>query len=536
MSRWVESCPIPPSCAARSDMTQHAPFKTGDPKTTEYAKRGGIIAAENRRLKAAADPLTRGLLGNLLTMTTGDWMLRLGLTGPSWNAWRVIGNVIDGLPLSADDMLTFTALTGRRTVPTDLRELWALAGRGSGKTSFMACCALKAACRGYAGVRGIARVLLLAFVKDQAGICYEFVSEFFDHDIELRKLITGRTNNSLTLAHGLRIQTIVGDYRSVRGYAIAAALLDEVCLWWNDVTNANEDKEIVRALRPGLGKVPGSRLLAASSPWTEEGVLYDVHQRHYANEESQHILVLKGATRVLNPSFDAATIAIAESEDPESAASEYGGSWRIAGGTLVRSAIYDACVDKGVFEREPTEPLGDDYFTATVDMSGGTGDDSAALSIQHVEADEAGVEVCVQDVLKEWTPPFEPAICVADIAAECARFGCSQVVGDQFSEGFVASECRRHGIEYIVSKRKTAEVVLDSLAILNTKRVRLLDVPKARRQWLNMRRDYASGGRPTILETRKHDDLSVVTSRGISTALGLGEVPEVVKRARFGSS
>src|SRR5207249_5898364 len=107
------------------------------------------------------------------------------------------------------------------------------------------------------------------------------------------------------------------NWRSVRGYSVAAALLDEVAYWWSDLTNANPADEIVRALRPGLGKVPGSKLLAATTPWTEEGIVYDVHERHFANDQSKHILVVRAPTLTLNPSFDAARIAIEEAEDPE---------------------------------------------------------------------------------------------------------------------------------------------------------------------------------------------------------------------------
>lgn len=519
-------------------MSGHPPFKAGDPKTLEYARRGGAVAAEARRAKAAADPLTRGLLGHLLTYSTADWMQRLGLTGPSWDAWRVIGTVIDGLPLSAADMLIYTKLTGRTIVPSDLRELWALAGRGSGKTSFMAVQAVKASCRGYAAVRGIPRVLLLAFIKEQAGVAFEYVTGFFDADAELRRLITQRTNTSLTLAHGVRVQTISSDYRAVRAYSVAAALCDEIAHWWNEATNASPDVEIIRALRPGLGKVPGSHLLAATTRWTEEGVAYETHKRHYANDASASILIVDAPTRTLNPTFDQTTIDIAEGEDPESAASEYGQAWRVAGGTLVRPAVYDACVSIGITAREPTEPLGDDFYSATVDLSGGTGDDSAALSIQHVEEDEQqgpapSSELCVQDYLAEWTPPFDPGSMVQEVALACHRYGVTSVTGDAFSAGFAAAEFRHHGIEYVVSKRKTAECAIDSLAVLNTRRVRLLDDPKLRRQWLGLRRDYASGGRPTILETRKHDDLAVVTARGIVAALGLGEVPEIRKKVMF---
>src|SRR2546425_4607773 len=290
-------------------MARHAPFKAGDPATLAAARLGGQVAKAQRQARAAADPLTRGLLGDLLTYTTSDWMDRLGLVGASWQSWRIIGKVLDGLPLDAAEQVLYTQLTGRTTVPSDPRECWVLAGRSSGKTSFMALQAVKAACRGYAGVRGIARVLCLAFVKEQAGIAFDYVQEFVDKDRELRKLIASRTRTELTLAHGVRVQTITSNYRSVRGYSVAAALLDEVAHWWNELTNSNPDVEIVRALRPGLGKVVGSRLLAATTPWTEEGQAYEVHQRHYANEASQHVLVVKAPTTGLNPGFDPATIA-----------------------------------------------------------------------------------------------------------------------------------------------------------------------------------------------------------------------------------
>src|SRR5712692_6886703 len=212
-------------------MPRHAPFRAGDPATMEAARRGGQVAKAQRQAKAAADPTTRGLLGDLLLLSSAQWMDRLGLTGPSWESWRVIGQVLDGLPLTAAEMIVYTQLTGRTTVPTDLRELWCLAGRGSGKTSFMALCAVKAASRGYLGVRGIPRVLLLAFVKEQAGIAFEYVQEFMDRDRELRKLIASRTKSELTLAHGVRIATIASNYRVIRGFSVAQALCDEAAMW-----------------------------------------------------------------------------------------------------------------------------------------------------------------------------------------------------------------------------------------------------------------------------------------------------------------
>jgi hypothetical protein len=158
----------------------------------------------------------------------------------------------------------------------------------------------------------------------------------------------------------------------------------------------------------------------------------------------------------LNPSYDRARIAADEQEDPESAAAEYGTAWRVAGGSLVRPEVVTAAIDAGITERAPEPPFGDDEYRAAVDLSGGTGQDSAALSIQHVEHEDDGPALCVQDVLREWTPPFDAAVMAAEIARECARYGITEVIGDQFSYGFAASEFRRHGIAYVVSPRQTA--------------------------------------------------------------------------------
>src|SRR5439155_1124387 len=130
--------------------------------------------------------------------------------------------------------------------------------------------------------------------------------------------------------------------------------------------------------------------------------------KHHGNDDSAHVLVLRAPTLLLNPSYDAKRIALETEEDPESAAAEYGAAWRVAGGSLVRPESYDACVDKGIAERAPEAPLGDDYYVASVDISGGTGTDSAALSIGHVQDDVAGAETYVQDALREFEPPFDP--------------------------------------------------------------------------------------------------------------------------------
>src|SRR2546422_847346 len=84
--------------------------RPGDPRAVELGRVGGKASGESRRRKAASDPLTRGLLGHLLGLSTGDWMTRLGLVEPSWGTWRIVGKVLDGLPLSDAETVTYHQL------------------------------------------------------------------------------------------------------------------------------------------------------------------------------------------------------------------------------------------------------------------------------------------------------------------------------------------------------------------------------------------------------------------------------------------
>ena len=68
-------------------------------------------------------------------------------------------------------------------------------------------------------------------------------------------------------------------FRSVRGYTVVAAILDEIAFWRSE-DSANPDREIVNALRPAMATVPGALLLAMSSPYARRGVVWDAYQRH----------------------------------------------------------------------------------------------------------------------------------------------------------------------------------------------------------------------------------------------------------------
>ena len=116
------------------------------------------------------------------------------------------------------------------------------------------------------------------------------------------KLIERSILEQIDLKNGLTIEIQTASFRTVRGYTIVAALCDEAAFWRGDETSSTPDVEIVNALRPAMATVPGSMLLIASSPHAKQGVLWDMHSRHYSNA---HPLALKIPLHFRLPGEDA---------------------------------------------------------------------------------------------------------------------------------------------------------------------------------------------------------------------------------------
>ena len=70
-------------------------------------------------------------------------------------------------------------------------------------------------------------------------------------------------------------------------------VLDE-CAFLPSDDAALPDVELVRAVRPGLARVPGSLLLAISSPYAKRGVLWTAFQKYHGVDEAR-VLDVAGA-------------------------------------------------------------------------------------------------------------------------------------------------------------------------------------------------------------------------------------------------
>jgi hypothetical protein len=140
---------------------------------------------------------------------------------------------------------------------------------------------------------------------------------------------------------GLRTEVRKIFRRSVRGYTVVAALLDELAFWRSD-ESANPDTEIISAIRPAMATIPNAMLLCASSPYAQRGALFDAFKRHHG--KASPVLVWRAPTRAMNPTVPQSVVDAAIEADPASAAAEYMAQWRIDVQTFVARDVVEAGV------------------------------------------------------------------------------------------------------------------------------------------------------------------------------------------------
>jgi hypothetical protein len=162
--------------------------------------------------------------------------------------------------------------------------------------------------------------------------------------------------------------------KTTRGYAIAAALCDEIAFWPHEDA-AEPDYEVLKALRPGMATIPNAMLLFASSPYARRGELWDVQRRHYG-KDGDPVLVWRAPTRSINPSASQQVIDAATEHDPTSAAAEWLAEFRSDIESFINREAVESCIALNVRERAPMQNV---RYYSFVDPSG----NSADLKLRH---------------------------------------------------------------------------------------------------------------------------------------------------------
>ncbi len=442
--------------------------------------------------------------------------------GDTWRAWRVFLAALFALPMDDDALALYRHHTGRTEAPTaPFTEAELVVGRRGGKSRVLALIAVFLACfRDYAPFLApgeVATVAVIAADRKQARTIFRYITGLLRAVPALAAMIDEETAETITLNNRVVIEIVTASFRVTRGYTFAAVLADETAFWRDD-TSANPDVEIFRALRPGMSSIPGAVLLNASSPYRRAGLLWTTFQRHFGKDDAR-VLVWKASTAEMNPAVDPAIIAEAYEDDPEAAASEYGGEFRSDIADFVSRAIVEACIEPGCHERPPARATGRRYV-AFIDAAGGSGTDSMTCAIAHLDD---GMPVL--DAVRERRPPFSPDDATAEFAALLKSYGVTTAESDRWGGDWVGEAFRKHGITVKPSAKPKADLYREMLPMLNAHRCELLDVPRLVAQLCALERRTARGGRDSIDHPPSgHDDVANAAA-GVLVMVGSGPQP-----------
>jgi Phage Terminase len=441
-----------------------------------------------RIVEAISDP-------KLLGAALGD--------GVSWQNWAVVLKAAFGLDLNDQEARAFAAVAGARSPPSQrVRELWAIIGRRGGKSRIAAALAIfLAAFTTHRLAPGeIGQVLVLAASRDQAQTVFGYINGFLTASPILRLEIANQTAHEITLSNGIMIAVHSNSFRTIRGRTLIAAIFDEVA-FWRDESSATPDTEVYRAVLPALATTNGM-LIGISSPYRKIGLLHQKHRDHFG-VDGDEILVVKGGTRVFNPTLSDSVIATQRQADPTGAAAEWDAEFRTDISTFLDDELIDGAIEHGRPLELPPRPF-PSFYRAYTDSAGGTGRDAYTLAIAHKEA-----EHYVLDVVRGTQPgqKFDPQQVTSDYAALLKEYRIGSVTGDNYASQWVAGAWRDTGIVYVQSDIPKSQIYLESLPLFTRGLVRLPDHARLCKELRLLERQTHRGGKDSVDHPRgQHDD------------------------------
>jgi hypothetical protein len=310
--------------------------------------------------------------------------------------------------------------------------------------------------------------------------------------------VSRSTADTLELKNGVSLSAYPCRPAAIRGLRACIVVIDELAHF---VTTDGRpvDVEMLRAARGRLATT-GGRLIILSSPYSQTGALYELHRKHWGQDESG-TLIWQASAAIMNPTLPADYLARMAQDDPEAYRSEVLGEFRTGTSTLLDPDALSACVPEGVRERLPEPGVAYESF---VDAASGSGKDAFTAAVAHRDAERT-----VLDAVRAWTPPFNPSAAIAEVAAFLKSYRLFQTSGDRYAPGFVNEGFRTHGIQYQHSERDRSTLYLDLLPLVNAGAVSLLDDPALLRELRGLERRRGTSGRDRVdHRPGSHDDRS----------------------------
>jgi hypothetical protein len=396
-----------------------------------------------------------------------------------------------------------------------------LAGARSGKDSRIAAPILiyEALMGGHQAAKGERLVLPCVAQNSRAAlIAFGYIRDYLTQSPLLAGQVEDVLSTELRLTNGVTIATFPCTLRSLRGWSIPAAVLDEVAFFRLE-GQEDSDVEVQTSVRRGMLAFPNPRLVKITTPYLKAGLVYEDWRRSFGVEDPD-LLVWVAPSVAMNPSLTDERLAQERRLDPERFAREYEAVWQEDLAAFLPAAWVEDAVVVGRRELPAVEGV---RYVAAVDPSGG-GSDAFTLSVFHA-AGSGGERRVVQDVLRGWRSSRSAVsnleAVVAEAAALLKSYGVSTVCGDRYSGQWVRQAFDRHGILYRDPELADGTYVDRSRAYLEAEplfaqgRIELLDHPDQTREFRSLEKRARQGGRVVVDHPQSgghHDDYSNVAA------------------------
>jgi len=420
----------------------------------------------------------------------------------TWSMWLVFLKSLFGLPLNSSELDAFKQCTGRATYnppPGGFPEAVAIAGVQCGKSS------IAGALIGSAALTGDPGTVAIGVAQDHRGgmrVLLRYARAPFETLDMFKAEVSRDTSDYLELQRGTALAAYPCKPAALRGVKASIVVLDEPAHFIS-TDGRPTDLEMWRVAR-GRVAMTGGKIVAISSPYAQSGLLYELHKRHFGNDDSP-TLVWQASSKMMNPLLSDDYLSRMEQDDPDAYRSEVLGEFRQGVSNLFDPDALDACIDVGVKERLP-DPR--HRYTSFIDAASGSGQDGFAVGIAHEDAGRY-----VLDCVRAWRPPFNPSGVIQECADLLKRYRLSETCGDRYAPGFVSEGFRLNQVHYRPSERDRSSIYLELLPMVNARQVVLLDRPDLLKELRGLERRRGTGGRDRVDHRRgAHDDAANVTA------------------------
>ena len=284
---------------------------------------------------------------------------------------------------------------------------------------------------------------------------------------------------------------------AVRGRSIVEALLDESA-FFRDADFAINDADVFAAIAPRV--LPGGQIIVASSPWTEGGLLFDLHEQNFGRPTTG--LAAHAPTLLLRN--DERTRAMVDRErlrDPENAAREFDAEF-LGGGAGIFFDQHALATASGGYvlpqSREPSETC-----FAAADFAFRS--DSSALAIVGRRGDLYRL-VALEEMRPKKGSPLKPSEVCARFAVVAREYGCTVVRTDfhyieSVREHLTAAKL--HVVAAPGGQDGKAQTYLTTRTLLNESRLSLPAHPRLLRQLRDVVSKPMPGGGLAISSPRR---------------------------------